>query len=79
MHKPLNGTKTHPMGAPTLRVLAKLKDGPIPKARINPGVVDRLSREGLIDFVQLPSPFKKDKGGTTTHLRLRALAAGGEA
>jgi len=44
---PLNGTKTHPLKPASIAVLRQLALGPIRAEKINPGVRDRLSREGL--------------------------------
>ena len=49
---PLNGTKTHPLSQHALGVLQRLSRYPIPRSEINPGVIDRLSREDLIELKQ---------------------------
>lgn len=67
---PNNGTKTHPMSPQALRAQAALKDGPAPKATLNPGIVDRLIREGTAELVWLPSPYKTHKGRSIMHIRL---------
>jgi len=66
---PLNGTKTHPLSEHAMAVLRSLLSGPIPRQRINPGVVNRLHRGRLVDSVTLPSPFSKRKG-LVEHLRI---------
>lgn len=68
--KPLNGTKTHPLSAFALGVLRQIVESPLPTSGINPGVINRLLREGLVEIASLPSPFKKHKGGTCDHLRV---------
>lgn len=55
---PLNGTRTHPLSEHALDVLTRLKTAPMPCARINPGVMNRLHREYFIVDVMLKSPFK---------------------
>jgi len=47
--RPLNGTKTNPLKPVSIEVLRRLVDHPIESYRINPGVRDRLSREGLAE------------------------------
>ena len=48
MRQPQNGTKTHPLTDHAVGVLLELMNGPIPRYRLNPGVVNRLCREDLI-------------------------------
>ena len=67
---PLNGKKTHPLSAHALEELRNIARAPEPKSGVNPGVVDRLTREDLVEVVDLPSPFKAHKGGTCPHLRI---------
>lgn len=47
MRKPLNGEKTHPLKPASIDVLRQLKRESIRAHRINPGIRDRLYREGL--------------------------------
>jgi hypothetical protein len=68
--KPLNGTKTHPLSIHAKQVLAEIARAPVPKLDVNPGVRDRLYRESLIEFVKLPSPYKKHKGGKCDFLQI---------
>jgi hypothetical protein len=69
--KPLNGEKTHPLKPGSLKVLYELhRSGPIAMLEVNHGVVDRLDREALIDRVQRPSPYKKDKGADVAHIQI---------
>lgn len=44
---PLNGTKTHPLRPATIAALRRLALGPVRSHQLNPGVRDRLEREGL--------------------------------
>lgn len=67
--KPLNGERTHPLSAHALEELRSLTRSPQPRQTINPGVVDRLSREALVEEVSLPSPYAKHKGGRIAFLR----------
>ncbi len=68
--KPLNGTKTHPLTKHSRSVLIHLNDGPSPCYEFNPGVRDRLIRGGLVEIVQLPSPYKKHKGRLLSFLQI---------
>lgn len=47
--RPLNGTKTHPLKASSILALRLLSKGPLSAHLLNPGVRDRLSREGLAE------------------------------
>ena len=66
--KSLNGGNTRPMSATAREMLAKIKVAPIPAQEINPGVVDRLLREGCVELVNLPSPYKTVRR-PVSHLR----------
>jgi hypothetical protein len=46
---PLNGKKTHPLKPASLSVLRVLSRKPLKAHLINPGVRDRLTREGLAE------------------------------
>jgi hypothetical protein len=46
---PLNGEKTHPLKPGSIAVLRELSNGPVFAYQINPGVRDRLIREGLAE------------------------------
>ncbi len=60
---PLNGTKTHPMTEHAWGVLHLLESiGPIPAQEINPGVINRLEREGLAERYLAPTPYRTRKG-----------------
>lgn len=67
---PLHGTKTHPLSAHARECLAEIAAAPVTYGRFNAGVVDRLLRGNFVEVVQLPSPFKKDKGGNCRHLQI---------
>lgn len=61
--KPLNGTMTHALTKHALGVLRDLdRGGPLPRQKINAGVVDRFHREALTETVRLPSPFRIHSG-----------------
>lgn len=66
---PLNGIKTHPLSPKAKMAMDSLKRAPIPTGELNPGVVDRLLREGCCEIAMLPSPYKSVKGNVP-HLRL---------
>lgn len=70
MRKPLNGEKTHPLSAHAIAELMDIARAPVPTCSINPGVLNRLGREDLIEIVALPSPFKTHKGRATTHAQI---------
>jgi hypothetical protein len=57
--------KLNPLSDHARDVLRRL---PLPSSSINPGVADRFLRGGLATVEQLPSPYKKHKGGTCAHL-----------
>ncbi len=67
--KPMNGSVTHPLSAHALEVLRRLAVADIPRQEINPGVVNRLFRENLVELVMLPSPYKTVRGDVR-HLRI---------
>lgn len=68
MIAPLN-IKTHPLTEKAKDALRGLLTGPEPAQEYNPGVVNRLRREALVELVQLPSPYKTRKGNIA-HLRI---------
>jgi hypothetical protein len=71
--RPLNGEKTHPLSKHALQELSNLIACPLPTSTVNPGVVDRLTREGLAEVVDLRSPFKTHQGKRIPHLQITAL------
>jgi hypothetical protein len=69
--KPLNGEKTHPLKPAAIQALKLLhQSGSKPAQEFNPGVCNRLAREGLVRGVMLPSPYKSHKGACITHLEI---------
>lgn len=60
--RPLNGTRTHPLTPHATSELRSLRGGGRPRQEINPGVIDRLSREGLIETYDASSPYRTRKG-----------------
>lgn len=46
---PLNGMKTHPLKPASIAALRRLAHGPVRSEQLNPGVRDRLHREGLAE------------------------------
>lgn len=73
--KPLHGEKTHPLSPSALAVVEELRSGPMARSGMNPGVVDRLLREGCVEVVELPSPYRTHRGKLIPHLRLLEGAA----
>lgn len=68
--RPLNGMKTHPLSEHALSELKDIAQTPVPRSSVNPGVVNRLLRESLVEEVSLPSPFKAHKGAAVAHLQI---------
>ncbi len=60
--KPLNGERTHPLTKHAREVLRGLRDAPVPRQQVNPGVADRLLRGELVEEQMLPSPYKTRRG-----------------
>jgi hypothetical protein len=67
---PMNGIKTHPLSAHALAELRDIAAAPVPRCAVNPGVANRLEREGLVRGVEIKSPYKAHKGGTCLHLEI---------
>lgn len=67
-----NGGQTRPLTEHGWRALRALATGPQPRAVFNAGIVDRLTREPepLARACAVPSPYKKDRGGTTRGLEI---------
>lgn len=57
------GPPLRPLSAHALEVLGLLARAPMPMQEINPGVTNRLRREGLIAEETMVSPYKTHKGG----------------
>lgn len=55
---PLNGIRTHPLKTASLAILRELRSAPLPRQAINPGVVNRLLREGLVEEVPIKNPYR---------------------
>lgn len=53
---------SQPLSAIAYETLSRLSSGPIPTQEVNPGLIDKLYREGLIALVQVASPYKSHKG-----------------
>lgn len=53
-------------------MLRLMADGPVVDLRINPGLRRLLVMRGLGRWVQLPSPYAKDKGGQRDHMEITA-------
>lgn len=79
--KPLNGEKTHPLKPALIAALKVLHyGGPAPQCALNAGIRDRLTREGLtreglIEAVTLPSPFKSHNGKPYPHVQITEAGA----
>jgi hypothetical protein len=70
MKTPNNGEKTHPLTAIALGVLCESARGPVLKRGVNPGIVDRLTREDLVELIELPSPWAAKGKKEAWHLRI---------
>lgn len=53
-------------------VLSSVSRAPVPSLSVNPGVHAKLVREGLVETVDLVSPFASHKGKRICHLRITA-------
>ncbi len=67
---PLNGAKTHPLSAHALYVLRHLALRSEPRQELNPGVANRLLREGLVESFQATSPYATHAGKEIEHFRI---------
>lgn len=54
----------------SLTVLRTLWAGPVPRNTVNPGVSGMLIRKGLVESVQLVSPYVTHRGRKIEHLRI---------
>ena len=70
---PLNGIKTHPLTEHGWAALEMLAGDPLPAQGINPGVVNRLLRENLVECYLSPTPYPTRRGRINW---LRITAAG---
>lgn len=73
MLQPLNGNKTHPLTDFAKAALSQIAKKPVPRQEINPGVVNRLLQESLVELIELPSPYKKNKGEKIAFLKITRL------
>ena len=62
--RPLNGTKTHPLSKVAISALKFIRLHPSPRQSFNPGLVNRLEREELVETFQLQGAYKTVKGKT---------------
>jgi hypothetical protein len=53
-----------------------LHRSPRPRQTINPGVVNRLLREDLVEIVRLPSPFANSRDQKIEHLTITEAGIG---
>lgn len=70
--KPLNGERTHDLKPASLEALRRISEKPLPRQELNAGVANRLLREGLVESVDLQSPYASHKGRQIEHLRVSA-------
>ncbi len=68
--KPLNGQKTHPLSSAGFATLRSLRHRLIPTQEVNPGLVNRLMRDNLVEIVEHPSPYATHRGKSISHLRI---------
>jgi hypothetical protein len=74
---PLNGKKTHPLTRHGLSALKQIATAPAPCTEFNPGVINRLTRGGLAEIVQLPSPYKKHSGKNAKNVNFLQITDAG--
>lgn len=67
---PLNGTRTHKLSEHAQAKLREIASAPVPRQAVNPGVVNRLLLEELVEKVMLPSPYLTHAGKPMEHLRI---------
>lgn len=68
--KPLNGELTHALKPASLEALRLIADKPLPRQEVNAGISNRLLRGGLVESVDLPSPYASHKRRCIEHLRV---------
>lgn len=68
--KPLHGEKTRSLSTHALEELRNIAEAPLPRCTVNPGVANRLTRENLVQGIQMGSPFPTHKGANIEHLEI---------
>lgn len=76
---PLNGTKTHPLTHHAYAALERMAQAPVPSHEINAGVSNRLEREALGEWVDLPNPYPSSQRRNPTCPHMRITDAGRQA
>jgi hypothetical protein len=72
--RPLNGERTRALTHHAIDALQRLRrSSHVPRQEFNPGIVDRLTRGGLAEIIDAPSPYKTRRG---TIQALRITEAG---
>lgn len=62
-----------PLSSHAENQLRRVECGPVPTQEMNPGVVRRLMLTGIVEIVDMPSPYRSHKPGTCVpHLRMCA-------
>ncbi len=62
-----------PLPGYSRRALADIREKPRPCLTINHGAGALLMREGLVEIVQLPSPYKMHGGAPINHFKITVL------
>ncbi len=57
----MSSTMLRPLTKHAISELRRISRTPCPAQEINPGVSDRFRREGLVETIMLPSPYKTVK------------------
>lgn len=76
---PLNGTKTHPLTRHAYEALERMTVAPVPSQAINAGVSNRLEREALGEWVDLPNPYPSSQRRQPVCPHMRITDAGRQA
>ena len=65
-------TFVSPMSASTVATLRRLRDDvqSTPRESLDPGAVSRLLGDGLIEVVQMKSPYVSHRGRMISHVRI---------